>query len=653
MAPGILSALFPRGQTRSETRGVSINDAFIRSHRDTALAVNATQALSIPAVFACVRVLSESIASLPLLLYRRTDGGRERAGDHPLYTVLHKLANPDHASVEFRELLMAYLLLWGNAFAEIRRNGAGQVVELWPLLPWKMTVRSRPEGITYIYDGREAPYTREQIMHIRGLGINTVTGISVVAQHRQAMAISSAAASYGEHFFANNARPNGVLKTPNALTKEARDNLRASWSEAYAGPNNTGRTAVLEEGLEYQGISLPPEDVQFLQTRQFQVVEIARVFRVPPHMIADLTQATYSNIEHQGIEFLNYSLRPWLVRIEQAIYRDLLTPAERQIYYAEHMVDGLLRTDIDTRYRSYATGRQNGWLSANDIRQMENMPLIDGGDVYLTPLNMVPSDQAGEQQGDDGVPIVRRSLETRASPPQMALKRKQLSTAQRAVLADAMGVVLRREANDISNALQRHGGQWSAEFGKWLEEFYTGHKQFMVRKLLPTFQTFAALVRDLVAEEIDHRAEYDLDGFITVYLLGLANRHIGKSQLHLQNAVTSEDPETAASDLFTKWRDERPVSAARGESTQFSNAIAKALYVTAGIGTLTWHEVGDSCPYCTALNGRQIPIDSYFVSQGEDWQPEGAEVPLNPSSNIGHPPAHDGCDCVTLAGVQL
>lgn len=355
--------------------------------------VTSESALTFSAVLACVRVLAESVSTLPLIVYRReADGSKSRAEDHPLYHVLHDAANADMTAVQWREASMVHLCLWGNAYSEIVYDRAGRVRELWPLHPANMTVKRVDGALRYEYreNGRGSPirYESYEILHVTALSINGLVGMSPIAMARDSIGLGLTLNEYGARMFANGVRPGGVLEHPGELTDDAYRRLKESFEAEYAGALNAGRTLLLEEGMKFSPLSFPPDDAQFLESRQFQIEEIARIFRVPLHKIGDLRHATFSNIEHQSIEFVTDTLRPWLVRWEQAINQKLLSPNERGRVYVEHLIDGVLRGDIQSRYAAYAVGRQWGWLSRNDIRSRENMNPIAGGDDYLTPLNM-------------------------------------------------------------------------------------------------------------------------------------------------------------------------------------------------------------------------------------------------------------------------
>ncbi len=370
--------------------------------------VTETTAMQLTAVYACVRVLSETIAGLPLHLYRYTDdGGKIKAFDQKLYTLLHDAPNPEMTSFTFRETMMAHLLLNGNAYAQKIHNGRGEIVALYPLMTDRMSVQRDTNGrIVYLYtycpdDSLQGEKTvvalsKEDVWHIPGLGFNGLIGFSPIAMARNALGLSIAAEEYGSKFFANGAQPSGVLEHPGHVNDP--DKLRRSWQETFGGSSNSNKTAVLEEGMKYHQISIPPDQAQFLETRKFQINEIARIFRVPPHMIGDLDKASFSNIEQQSIDFGKHSVTPWVVRWEQSMWQSLLDDRMKREYFWRFNMDGLMRGDYLSRMQGYAVGRQNGWLSANDIHEFENLdriPADQGGDLYLINGNMLPLNQAG------------------------------------------------------------------------------------------------------------------------------------------------------------------------------------------------------------------------------------------------------------------
>lgn len=372
--------------------------------------VDEQSAMQISTVYACVRLLAETVAALPLHLYRYTDGGKgkESACDHPLYRILYRQPNDEMSSFIWRETMMTHLLLWGNAYSQIIRDGRNQVLGLYPLLPENVEVDRDGQGeLYYIYhaytdevpgeQNQDIYFRKDEILHIPGLGFNGLVGFSPIAMMKNSLGTTLAVEKYGASFFKNGAQPSGVLEHPGVLKDPQK--IRDNWTAVYGGANNAHKVAVLEEGMSYKAISLPPEDSQFLSTRQFGVEEICRIFRVPPHMVQSLEHATFSNIEHQSIDFVVHTLTPWLVRFEQALIKDLLLPEEQDVLFPKFNVDGLLRGDYQSRMNGYATGISNGFLSPNDIHRLENMDLIpaeEGGDDYYLNGGYVKLKDAGK-----------------------------------------------------------------------------------------------------------------------------------------------------------------------------------------------------------------------------------------------------------------
>lgn len=404
---GIFSGLF-RSRDKPSNRTVGGGYTFFMGGTSSGKAVTERSAMQMTAVYSCVRILAEAVAGLPLHVYRHNDqGGTEKAIDHPLYLLLHDEPNPEMSSFVFRETLMTHLLLWGNAYAQIIRNGKGEVIALYPLMPNKMSVDRDANGqlyYTYTRSTDEAPAMQgmtvtlkpSDVLHIPDLGFDGLVGYSPIAMAKNAIGMSIPCEEYGAKFFANGAAPGGVLEHPGTIKDPQR--VRDSWQSTFGGSGNANKIAVLEEGMKYTPIAISPEQAQFLETRKFQINEIARIFRVPPHMVGDLEKSSFSNIEQQSLEFVKYTLDPWVVRWEQSIMRSLLSDSEKKEHFVKFNLEGLLRGDYVSRMNGYAIGRQNGWVSANDIRELENLdriPAEEGGDLYLINGNMLPLKDAG------------------------------------------------------------------------------------------------------------------------------------------------------------------------------------------------------------------------------------------------------------------
>jgi len=408
MSMGILQGIFKaRDKPKDSLSGSRYS--FFFGGTTAGKTVNEHTAMQMTAVYSCVRILAETVACLPLHVYKyNNSGGKEKYFKHPLYKLLHDEPNPEMTSFSFRETLMSHLLLWGNAYAQIIRNARGEVIALYPLMPNKMTVDREKNGrLFYLYQrntedvptlGKDSLVYLDpsDVLHIPGLGFDGLVGYSPIAMAKNAVGLSMATEEYGAKFFANGATPGGVLEHPGTIKDPQK--VKDSWNMAYQGSANSHRVAVLEEGMKYQPIGISPEQAQFLETRKFQINEIARIFRVPPHMLADLEKSSFSNIEQQSLEFVKYTLDPWIIRWEQSMCRSLLMESEKSDMFIKFNVDGLLRGDYVSRMNGYATARQNGWMSTNDIRELENLDRISaelGGDLYLINGAMTKLQDAG------------------------------------------------------------------------------------------------------------------------------------------------------------------------------------------------------------------------------------------------------------------
>ena len=404
---GLFSFLF-KARDKPQNRTAGSAYTFYLGGSTSGKQVTERSAMQMTAVYSCVRILSEAVAGLPLHLYRyKEGGGKEKAIDLPLYRLMHDEPNPEMSSFVFRETLMTHLLLWGNAYAQIIRNGKGEVIALYPLMPNKMRVDRDENGnlyYEYVHSSDEADtmknttvrLTPYNVLHIPGLGFDGLVGYSPIAMAKNAIGMAIACEEYGAKFFANGAAPSGVLEHPGVIKDPQK--VREAWQRQFGGSQNANKIAVLEEGMKYTPISISPEQAQFLETRKFQINEIARIFRVPPHMVGDLEKSSFSNIEQQSLEFVKYTLDPWVMRWEQSLSRALFTEEEKKTLFFKFNVEGLLRGDYQSRMNGYATARQNGWMSANDIRELENMdkiPAEQGGDLYLINGSMLPMQNAG------------------------------------------------------------------------------------------------------------------------------------------------------------------------------------------------------------------------------------------------------------------
>jgi len=439
---------------------------------DAGVNVSPESALRLAAVFACVRVCAETIASLPLIVYKRLpNGGKIRATNHPLYKVLHDRPNPWQTSFDFVEMMQGHLELRGNAFSRIIPGPKGAIDQLIPIHPDRVNVFRLDNGrlryeVARQFGGAIDKFTQEEIFHVPGFSQDGILGMSTIAAGREVVGGALGAQEYANRFFANDSRPSGVLETAGTLSQEASKRVRDSWQEANSGINRH-RVAVLEEGLQYKQMGLTNRDSQFIEARQFSRADIASLFRIPLHKIGDLTKATFSNIEQQAIEFVVDSIRPRVVRWERRINCDLIDPLDLgDEYFAEFLMDALLRGDLKSRYDAYSVGRQNGWLSTNDIRGFENMNPVEGGDDdYLVPLNMQQKNKPAAAPADE------RAEQEDFNAKNGRIREFALAAAER---------VVRKEVTALRKAYARSNGnletfradvaKFYSEFAKFVEE---------------------------------------------------------------------------------------------------------------------------------------------------------------------------------------
>lgn len=637
-------------------------------------------ALAYGAVLACVRVLSESVASMPCILYERVEDngrdGKRRATAHPLYALLHNKPNPEISSFEFWEMALVHLLLWGNFYAEIVVDGRGDVAQLWPIPPRMVTPRRLPNKLlVYDIELSEGPkrFRAEYIFHVAGMRTNGLKGLSVVGQAREAIGLGIAAERFGASFFGNGAVPGGVLEHPGLLTDDAHSRIKKSWNEDHQGLDNAQRVAILEEGMKYHQVGIPPEDAQFLETRKFQRSEIAGMFRVPPHLIADLERATFSNIEHQSLSFVVYSVQPWLRRIEARANGWLLLTPDQSRFFAEFLVDGLLRGDVVTRYQAYSTARQWGWMSVNEIRQRENLNPIADGDVYLQPMNMIEAGAPMPASSSNAQASRSRRIERRSETEVEATGRgrQQMAASYRRNIEESARRLINREINDVRNAARKRLGERSrpagerrsvAEFEAWLDEFYRDFGHVAREYLMPSLQTLAELARDDVERETGQRwSDDDLSTWVYNYVDSRAGVWCGNHRRKLLETLrternrfgriavrTSDDDVLAQIEVtLDEMQDQEPERFAADQSTRVINAVATTIYAFFVL-SMRWFSFGESCEWCRQLDGRVIGSSGWFMEGGGSLV-DAAGTVFRISHNVRHAPLHDGCDCQVLA----
>lgn len=482
-------------------------------------------ALSVAAVLAAFTILMEDTASLPLITYRRLARGKERAFDSPYYLLLHDAPNPEHTSIVYREFIMGHLLGWGNHYSQKIWDRKGVLRELWPLRPDRMRV-DRKNGVrVYHYtqkDGTPRIFRQDEIWHIPAFGFDGLVGYSRITLARHAIGLSIATEKFGSKFFKNGANFDIVFKHPHTLSEPASNALTNSIREKYSGVENSHKFIVLEEDMSVEKIGIPPDDAQFIETRRFQLGEIGRMFRIPPHMLGDVERSTSwgTGIEQQELGYLSHTLRAWLKRIEQGAMKDLLLAEEKRTLLIEHLVEDFLRTDIAARMEAYVKAVTNGFMSRNEVRERENLNPVAGLDRMLVPLNMTTVDEEP--------------------------KPKQRSFDVRPVLLDACQRMVRREAKEVLDASKRWLEKDKPEkFRTWLEQFYrSDHAEFVRRSLSPFDFDESALV-DVISDYLEEqgaqvfRAYADGDdfgplteGWLSILPEQLTNALLGKEMIY-------------------------------------------------------------------------------------------------------------------------
>jgi HK97 family phage portal protein len=635
----------------------------------TGINVDVPAAMSDTAVYQAVRVLAEGVMMMPLILYERTGAEtRERARNHPLYRILTDEANPEITAPEFIEWLQASAAIRGNGYAEIQRDRAGRVVALWPLLSHKMQrIERRDSSLWYIYRlktttgaEKDVAIPSKNILHIKGFSAGGLLGLHPISTCRDAIGLSLALRKFGGRFFANGANAGGILEHPDKLSPEAHARLKKSIAEEYTSLNRAHRTMILEEGMSWKQTGVSPEDAQALESRQFQVPEVARVFNVKPHLLMDLTRATFDNIAEQGIEHVVYTIGAWLVRWEKRTKMSLLSEAEKARFFTEFLRDVLLQGTPKERFEAYSIAKQNGWITTNEIRQRENMNPAPGeqGEIFWAPLNMVnaealvdpeptDSEDDGNFEEDEGERSVEPVQEWRqAGAARIALR--QAFSAK--ILAGAKRVVQSEVREGKNNLIPLVENGQAIEARDWLDQYYIGDEAsyavLVDRQLKPAITSYATAIATEAAAEAGV-AVPAIDEFVSAYLKGLTRHQARSSHGQLRKILNESGPEAVIEDMekrMAEWLDRKPEKIRRRQVIQADGAIAREIWRREGVREVVWHVLGDTCPFCNQLDGRVVGIDGSFVPKGTAVEVEG-KSPIWAGANVLHPPLHQGCDC--------
>jgi len=633
--------------------------------------VNEDSAMRHSAVYACVRIISETIASLPVFVYERLKTGKNKAIDHPLYDVLHSKANEEMSAFSYKETICWHILLTGNSDSNVIRNRNKDVISLYPYQPKDIKIEIQ-DG-RFIFKNGNEELDKRYLLHIPGLSFNGVIGKSPIGYMREAIGLGMALEQFGSTFFSNGTNIGGVAKHPGKLSKQGHDNLIDSINKAYQGLGNSHKLLLLEENMDFMPVTMPLADAQYIELRRFQLEEIARIFRVPLHLLQDLSRSTNNNIEHQSIDFVMHTIRPWLVRIEQAINMQLFSEQERKKYFVEFSVDALLRGDILSRFQAYSIAKQNGIFNANEIRELENRNPYEGGDKYTIQLNMQDVNQLGKLIDDDRELVIKDN-EIRVVPAknlnEMTIKPVEVSSNEREVrsirsanartrLAKAYSglfenVVIRlikRERTEVmSIANSCFTNRDNQLFGERLDKFYEDFLEFLNTHTRPVISTYADAIAAEAADEVELE-NYNIDKFIDDYQKSFAYRYSKEHKGRISNIVTkaienNKNPVEVLEKEFDSWEEKKPEQVSKEETIKIAGAVSLVAYKSAGVTKLVWRNTGSkSCPYCEALDGKIVGIGESFVPVGSQFKPEGAELPLKIDSPKMHAPLHSGCVC--------
>lgn len=656
--------------------------------------VSETSALYSTPVYSCISLISRHMGSMPLQVFeRKGDGSKRLAVDHPNYPLLHARPNPEMTAMSLRSTLMAHMLGWGTYYANKEWTaGYTRVKALWPLRPDRIVVERDPSTgeLIYVYTlpgGEPRKLSPMDVLRVNGLGYNGIQGYSPIEKGKEAIGLARAMEKHGALFFANGAIPGLALTHPGTLSETAHENLRKSWEKAHQGLDNKHRLAILEEGVTIKEIGINPELSQFLETRRFQIEEIARMFNIPLHKISDLSRATFNNIEHLSQEYLTDCLLPYAVQNEQSYNWDLFTEKDRGRYFTEHNFEGLLRGDSKARAEYYRTMFNIGAFSPNMILSKENMnPIGDEGDFHMVQVNMVPLKMylegnngqevpeipvVGTVGGDEGKSVPARSARERRTAA-IWEGRKKLRDRHRGLIRETVAQLVTREVNTVRRYVESHLKKGDVEgFETRVDGFYTDvFPDYARMKMNPVFGVYADALAEAARGEVgvergDDTGEFAkfvsgcTDHYVAQHVRSSRGQirvllHGGKndaSELFDGNVGVEAPPEDAVEAVesrMAEWEETRADKDADNETVGVDGAVAHMVFASHGFN-LRWAAVGESCPYCSMLDNMVVGGEDFFLKQDEDLQPPN-QPPMRVRFSKRHPPAHAGCDCMIVAG---
>jgi len=631
----------------------------------TGVKVSEKTALKYLTVFSCVTLISGDIGRLPLNLYRkRKGGGKDLVTDHKLYDLLHNAPNPDTTSYNFRETLQGHLLLWGNAYSFIERDKTNKVIALWQIPdPSQIDVDRVGGQIVYKYsvDGKPVTRRRDQMFHIPGYGFNGLVGMSMIGFANEAIGLGLATEQFGGRFFGAGTHLSGVYEIPGVLGKNAVA-FKKELKEGFSGLGKSHNVMIAENGAKYKPLTLPLNDSQFLETRDHQKIEICGMYHVPPHKIAIHGQnSNYNNLEQENASYVDSCLMHWIVRWESAISLQLLSEEERRSgLYFKFAVQGLLRGDSAARADYYNKLFQVGGIKPDEIRALEEMNPVEGGDESFVMLNMVPLSQAKDMPlpGDEPekLPIPEKKAvfldffgENRAkkmSDAKSIQLRDRIYNRYAPLILDAATAIVNRESKAIKKKVESQTRSKEV-LSDFLDSFYDEFPKYINQKLGPVLRSFMNAIADATNTELNIDGT-NLDTEMQDYIETYAKRHIYSSKGQMVALLEGQIDElsTRADD----WQEKRPEQIKANEGVRASSFAFQAVVFGAGLTTV-WRIRGPkTCPYCISLNGKRVASGQSFVKDGQELNPDGAEKPMRINGIKTHPTLHRGCDCYLSIG---
>lgn len=645
--------------------------------------INEETALTISPVWRAVSAIASELATKPIHIFRRIPDGKERFDEHPVGRILRERPNPAMAPALFRETIQQHVLLWGNGFAEIERDAGNRPVRLWPITPDRVSVFKfdEPQGTArvekfYVVTGLDGSMTAlglDDVLHIPGLSWNGLVGRSVVSFARESLGLTKAAEEFGQYYFGQGSKASGVLTAPQGLKLNDGTirQLREQWAEVYEGVRNAHRTVILPGGMTWQQVSIPPNDAQFLETRRFQVDEVARWFGVPPHKLYQLERATFSNIEHSEQQFDNDTILPWAVKWEQALNMRLFPESQRGRVFVEFLMDGVLRADTATRGQFYQTMINLGVLSINEVRALENRNPVDGGDVHFvsaggrpvliedigqTPmLEVGPPPPAPSDDDDDDERGEIKEAQYQILPAASGRNQARRNDAK-PMFESVASTVVTIEGRAVRRILNQTMAERRApELLAALNEFYDTFGPTVAERFLQSFRFYGATAgRDAMEMVNQGQLPSDFDDFIDGYSDTYGRQWVAISAGKLRKLIRDTEAselEAAMRAQLDQWEQERPAQVAREQSVDLEGAVRRTVFAASGTTVMRWRADADPCPLCQALDGRTVSVEGMFQRKGDTLDPDdGATTPLKTRHNIASPPLHGGCQCEIVPG---